>query len=368
MSGTEKLITFLTEIKSNLQKYQLYDEAKIRNSVVERILNLLGWDTFNVEEVNPEYSVGGKRVDYSLRLLNTNKVFIEAKRASEDLDNTSHKEQLLNYSFQEGVKLAILTNGLSWWFYLPFLENSRWEQRKFYSIDIAGQEPESMANKFIIFLSKDNVDNGEALIRAEQTHKGKQKEKIIEKTLPKAWNKIIEEADSIIYDLINENVEKICGLPVDDIEIIERFLSEHKQQFLLDETPRTSPKNHIVSYINRKPLPSLSQGSDITRKKPSAFFFNGTNYPANNNIDILRNLSEILYSTHGGEFELTLQLKGRKRKYFSKDKYELKVPFQIASSNYYVETNLNAPLIHEICFNLVTLFNYKKTDFKIIFP
>jgi hypothetical protein len=32
--------------------------------------------------------------------------------------------KLLNYSFQEGVKLAILTNGIAWWFYLPRHEGS----------------------------------------------------------------------------------------------------------------------------------------------------------------------------------------------------------------------------------------------------
>ena len=40
-------------------------------------------------------------------------MFIEVKRSGENLEN--HRQQLLEYCFQEGVKLAALTNGRTWW-------------------------------------------------------------------------------------------------------------------------------------------------------------------------------------------------------------------------------------------------------------
>ena len=47
-------------------------------------------------------------------LINQKKrVFLEVKRASENLE--SHEKQLLEYSFTEGIDLAVLTNGLVWW-------------------------------------------------------------------------------------------------------------------------------------------------------------------------------------------------------------------------------------------------------------
>ena len=98
-----------------------------------RILSLLGWDIYNIDEVVPECSVGSQRVDYTLRHSNASEVFIEVKKVGEDLEK--HQEQLLNYSFREGIKLSILTNGISWRFYLPLHEGS-WEQRKFYTIEI----------------------------------------------------------------------------------------------------------------------------------------------------------------------------------------------------------------------------------------
>lgn len=60
--------------------------------------------------MQPEYTVANKRVDYALRVDNHNKAFIELKKIGTDLEQ--HQEQLLNYSFQEGLRLAILTNGI----------------------------------------------------------------------------------------------------------------------------------------------------------------------------------------------------------------------------------------------------------------
>ena len=56
------------------------DEASVKQGVILRILNALGWDTFDIEEVKPEHSVGGRRVDYALRPDGAYKVFLDTKR------------------------------------------------------------------------------------------------------------------------------------------------------------------------------------------------------------------------------------------------------------------------------------------------
>ena len=93
------------------------DESATKQGVVLRLLSLAGWDTFDISQVVPEYTVGTRRVDYVLRPGSPNAVFIEVKRLSENLER--HQQQLLEYCFQEGVKLAVLTNGRTWWLYLP---------------------------------------------------------------------------------------------------------------------------------------------------------------------------------------------------------------------------------------------------------
>ncbi|GAI49706.1 unnamed protein product, partial [marine sediment metagenome] len=185
-----------------------FDEAATKQAVILRILSLVGWDAYDIDEVKPEYPVGNSKVDYSLRYSNTNKVFIEVKRVGEELEK--HQEQLLNYSFKEGVQLPILTNGVAWWFYLPLHEGS-WEQRKFYTIEIYDQAPEEIVNRLVDYLSKENVVTGVAVQTAESIYRSRQKDNLIVDTIPKAWNRIISEPDELLIELIAEHTEKLCG-------------------------------------------------------------------------------------------------------------------------------------------------------------
>ena len=157
-----------------------FKEARIQISIILRILNLLNWDIFR--EIIPEYGVENGSVDYALQINGDNEVFIEAKNPQKNLEN--HQEQLLNYCFREGVELAILSNGIEWWFYLP-LKKGTWNDRKFYTIDISGQEIEDIVDKFDLLLSRKNVESGEAVQHAESILKSHQREKLIRETLPK---------------------------------------------------------------------------------------------------------------------------------------------------------------------------------------
>ena len=122
----------------NTVSLSVLDESATKQGVVLRLLSLAGWDTFDVSQVVPEYTVGNRRVDYALRPGSPNAVFIEVKRPGENLER--HQQQLLEYCFQEGVKLAVLTNGRTWWLYLP-LQAGSWQQRRFLTIDLEVQEP-----------------------------------------------------------------------------------------------------------------------------------------------------------------------------------------------------------------------------------
>ena len=155
----EELLRLIDDFKKD-RRLLSFDEAATKQAVILRILKALGWDPFNIDEVYPEYSVGDKRVDYALRHNGRNKAFIEVKKVNEDLEK--HQEQLLNYSFKEGVKLAVLTNGISWWFYLPLREGS-WEQRKFYTIEIYDQDIKDIVSKFEDFLLKENLISDKAI-------------------------------------------------------------------------------------------------------------------------------------------------------------------------------------------------------------
>jgi len=353
-----QLMSFIESLKGD-RRIISFDEAATKQAVVLKLLSLLGWDTFNIDEVTPEYSIVGRRVDYSLRINNANKVFIEVKKIGEELEN--HQEQLLNYSFQEGVKLSILTNGATWWFYLPLHEGS-WEQRKFYTIDILQQESEDVVSKFIDFISKDNIGSGKAIQNAEAIYKGQQKQNILKDTLPKAWNKIISEADELLIELINETSEKICGYKADS-ELVEQFLSKHRDQLVISAAPPTKrilpPHPKVISRI-----PTSVPGS-YSGKSISSFSFRGSQYEVRFWKDLLITLCDFLNATHASDFNKTLSIVGRKRPYFTYNANELRLPQKINNTNIFVETNLSANNIVKICLDMLAVFGYSSSDLRI---
>lgn len=248
----DKIKSLVDSLKSK-KELDSYDEQATKQEIILQILFYLGWDIFDRNEVYPEYSLESQSVDYSLRINNKNKVFIEAKRIREELDK--HQKQLLEYSFKAGVSLSILTNGLSWWFYLPLMKDAEWEERKFYTIDLIEQEPERIAEKFIDLLSKDNILSSKAIENAEATHESQQKKKIITEALPKAWNKIIHELDDPLVNLLMETTENLCGHRV-GTSLAKQFITSNKDNLTLPKKPvtkRITTSNKNISTSVKKP-------------------------------------------------------------------------------------------------------------------
>lgn len=234
-----EMLELLTRLKEQSDKSRSYNEDQAKQGIVLPILRQLGWDTEDVEEVHPEFSIGQDRIDYALVLKGRPAVFIEAKRPSEDLDNENHEEQLLGYSFRQTVDLAILTNGLTWSFYLP-REGEDWRSRKFYTLDITQQHIKDASSRLTELLSKSNIASKEALESAKRIFKGKVRKDRIRETLPKAWNKIVLEPDSLLAELLAETTERLCGFKPDEEEAAE-FIRQYRDRLKL-----TPPNPKIV--------------------------------------------------------------------------------------------------------------------------
>ncbi|MCY4364760.1 MAG: hypothetical protein OXE17_00810 [Chloroflexi bacterium] len=208
------------------------DESATKQGVVLRLLSVAGWDTFDTSQVVPEYTVGNRRVDYALRPGTPNAVFIEVKRPGENLER--HQQQLLEYCFQEGVNLAVLTNGRTWWLYLP-LQAGSWEQRRFLTIDLDDQEPGIVKHRFLEYLAPERVDSGQAVRDAEALVESQQRTETMGKTIVAAWNQIVETPDELLVDLISETTERMCGFKPEP-DLVEQFLAQRIQK-LFDSPP-----------------------------------------------------------------------------------------------------------------------------------
>jgi len=287
----ESLQDLLSRLREDRSLFQSVEQA-VRQGVILPILARLGWDTDNVREVVPEFDVGGRQVDYCLRVKEKNAVFIEVKRLSENLDREEHQAQLLDYAFREGVEIAILTNGLSWWLYLPLLKGS-WTQRKFFAIDIRQQNVEAAAKHFGQFLGHDAISNGSAVERARSMHASREKARLIDQTVPRAWNQLCQEPDELLLELLADKVESLCGHRPESeplAEFVAKFAVGAYQDMNAQQPGPADPPRPMSLRKLRPSGSELRQGV-YTFTKPRAFIFKGKRVPVSSFRDVLIGLS-----------------------------------------------------------------------------
>ncbi len=165
----KEIVSFIKSLKTNA-KLQKFDEASTKQAVVLRLLSFLGWDIFDVDEVYPDYAINSSSVSYALRAKNANKVFIEVKRIHEKLDN--YQKPLLSFASQERVDMAVLTNGVVWWFYLSKSAGNS-QDKWFYSADMLKQNEDAIVPNLMDLLGKTKVSNGQALKAAKKLNEHK---------------------------------------------------------------------------------------------------------------------------------------------------------------------------------------------------
>ncbi|WP_200865502.1 type I restriction enzyme HsdR N-terminal domain-containing protein [Thermosynechococcus sp. NK55a] len=190
----------IEQVRERLRRGEFISEAAVSQGILLPTLHELGWPVFDTNVVVPEFSVQGGRVDFALcnpprRPL----IFIEVKRVgiSEGADR-----QLFEYAFHSGVPMAVLTDGQEWSFYLPG-EQGRYDERRVYKLDLLEREIEEAVSRLERYLHYEKVCSGEALKSARADYQNVARDREIEATLPRAWESLLEEPDSIVVGIIS---------------------------------------------------------------------------------------------------------------------------------------------------------------------
>jgi len=340
-----------------------FSEDKTKQGIILPLLQCLGWNFFDTDEVFPEYSVAKGKVDYALRYDNKSKVLIEAKKVGEELDK--HQEQLVGYSFHESAKMAILTNGITWLFYLPLMVDVHWDQRKFFTINLREQEEGKIAESFMDFLSRENVVSDIYVKNAEDILKSKQKRQEIADALPEVWNRLLSEPHSRLIDLISDETETKCCLRPEEDFVIE-FI--YKNVLHRNDIPRKvkieKTDKSIEQSAKSHPEKSLNPES-FKGKKPKSFYLKGKTYNVKNWVDLWSKFLEQIYLNESNFFIRVSKIKGSKRKYFSTISEELIRPKKIKDTDIYYECNWSTQEIIKLCLRILDIFGYSPEDFSI---
>lgn len=300
----------IEEVRQGIELGRFANEASVSQGVVLRLLHGLGWPTYNVEIVSPEYSLEGRRVDFALcHPASKPVVFIEVKQVGRGEGN---ERQLFEYAFHKGVPLAILTDGQEWHFFLPG-EQGDYGERRVYKLDLMQREIRESAERLERYLSYKAICDGSAMSAARSDYQNVAQEREIRAALPNAWRTLVEEEDDILIELVADRVESLCGYKP-DLDVVAEFLA---QEVL---TRSAAPP--------RQPITPASPAPPRPRTPPSGRFgcsIDGRLIECRNARDVLITVFEELVKRDPSfpERFAALPKHGRTRRYLARDKDDL---------------------------------------------
>lgn len=346
-----KIVAIIESLRTN-KRLDTFDKASTKQAIVIRLLSLLGWDIFDVDEIKPDHALKSVLVDYALRIKDADAVYIGVEKVGENLNY--HQKELLGGTDKEGVPLCVLTNGVTWWFYLSAGEGS-FEQKRFCTLDMVKQSPKEVAAGLVELLEKDQVAKGKALKIAEAMQLKRQR-KVIEKAMADAWERLLTSPPEALIKLFGEAVEKLCGYKPDK-EMTVSFLSDRHAAAADEgaESPNEAGKP-------KKPTipPRYYEGRVI-----SAFSFKDVSCKVDAWDGFLIKLCEQLIAKHDQDIEKLLWHSVDNRYYFRENPDELRLPVNIDGTNIFVETHLSSEDTVKLAYSLLTAFGYPLTDLEI---
>ena len=137
-------------------------EENTKTTLIEPVLEALGWNIRDWEEVHKEFRAkpGDNPVDYALKALAKPKVFLEAKGLGENLDERKWVSQVLSYATTAGVVWCILTDGDEYRFYNSTAPVDA-EEKEFCRIQLS--KPQANLDETVgdlALVSQSNLDGG----------------------------------------------------------------------------------------------------------------------------------------------------------------------------------------------------------------
>jgi len=196
----------IDKIKQLLAAGKFRNEAEISLGVVIPILADLDWPVFDVQIVAPEFKIGARKADYALcKKPRKPSVLLEVK----DLGKATDKgvKQLFEYCFEQGVQIAVLTDGQKWSLYLP-AGHGGFEERRFAQIDLIVDDLPVAAGILTNYLHRKEILSGEGIKRAWRDYEAAQLQDVAASKYAPVWRKLLSGPNPSLLKLFLEEVQQ----------------------------------------------------------------------------------------------------------------------------------------------------------------
>jgi len=278
----------IEDVRAGIKAGRYGNEAAVSQGIVLRLLQALGWPTYDTQVVCPEFSLSGRRVDYALcHPPNKPAAFIEVKQIGQ---SDGAERQLFEYAFHVGVPLAILTDGQEWNFFLP-AEQGDYAERRVYKLDMVERDLAESVARLERYLSYAHVSSGAAIAAAREDYRNVSRSRQMLATLPQAWSKLVQEEDEVLLELLADKVESLCGFKP-DVDTVAKFLRE-------SVAFRSSSQPVPIAQIRATPAPQVFLAPAATTVRPAVppqrpALQSGTGYSFEGRFVACRNGREVL--------------------------------------------------------------------------
>lgn len=245
------ILTLIERIRERLAQNAYINEAAISHGVVTPILNALGWDSADPEQLVPEFTTERGRVDFALfGLGHRPAVFVEVKAVGRAVYGD---RQLFEYAFHQGVPLCVLTDGREWSFYLPSGQGS-YEDRRVYRLQLDDRQPEECERILTRYLARDRVRDQRAFEDAQRDYRDAAGQREAISILPRAWAELLATPEELLLDAVADKAEAMSGYKPDAAAVLS-FL----------RTLKSGPRGHITSTTavipNKSEAPAAGAGA-----------------------------------------------------------------------------------------------------------
>src|SRR5713101_560313 len=232
------LETTLADVTERLRQGRFPNEQAISQGIVLRLLQELGWDTWDTSIVWPEYQTGEGRADFALCHPPSKPAeFIEVKPPGKAEDGV---RQALQYAFTTGVPFIVLTDGRTWSFYLP-AEQGSYEDRRVYKLDLF-ERPLSEATETLgRYLARARIESGEVLETARKEYRSRHRLSQARATIPEAWRELVEKGNEDLVELLAGAVELKAGVRPDNNDVAE-FLAALGKPVIVQDARSSIPE------------------------------------------------------------------------------------------------------------------------------
>ncbi|WP_461864647.1 type I restriction enzyme HsdR N-terminal domain-containing protein [Thermococcus sp.] len=270
-----QLIETIERVKTKARKHRNYymkNEEAVKQQLVLEILEELGWNIKNPEEVRPEDKTGMGRADYALVIDRKVVSYVEVKKLSIDvLKDTEPLKQLGKYCYDQGVNYGVLTNGVQWRVMKSFESGKTLEERILFSIDLE-KDSVHKSTFLLSLLTKDRIQKLEEMSRIF---------KQLEDSFIALKNSGFSEEQ--IFKMLSgrEELPEPSGNPPDSsvriselknvsntkpVKAFVRLGSEWKELTLLKRTWRELLRQYAGFVLNNKGQLPIIQGYIVTKK------------------------------------------------------------------------------------------------------